>query len=170
MPPENDLAICVVPRYWSCIKEASLDVHLGNWFVLARRVKLPFVDLAGDRGSEILKSATREEVFVRQGENFLIHPGALVLGVTEEFIALPKDVMAFVEGKSSLGRQGLIVATAAQVAPGFHGSVVLELANAGTVPVQVTPGMEIAQLVFQTMSRPLKKHGYKGKYYCQIRP
>jgi dCTP deaminase len=95
----------------------------------------------------------------------------LALGVTQEFISLPNDVMAFVEGRSSLGRLGLFVATATQVAPGFHGVVVLELANAGTVPLELTPGIEIAQLVFQVMTHPVPSNKlYRGKYYCQIKP
>lgn len=103
----------------------------------------------------------------------MIHPGDFILGATLEFLALPSDVMAFVEGRSTLGRMGLIVATATQVAPGFHGVVVLELANTGTVPLAVEPGMGIAQLVFQTLSEPLstsKTNLYHGKYQCQIKP
>ena len=116
-------------------------------------------------------SVGTEEFFVRRGEPFLIHPGDLVLGATLEFLALPPDLMAFVEGRSSLGRMGLIVATATQVAPGFHGVIVLELANAGTVPLKVTPGMTIAQLVLQKLAEPVAADKvYRGRYHCQIKP
>jgi dCTP deaminase len=91
------------------------------------------------------------------------------LGVTQEFIALPDDVMAFVEGRSRIGRLGLFVATATQVAPTFHGVIVLELVNAGTVPLELQPGIQIAQLVFQVMTDPAPKR-YRGQYYCQIKP
>ena len=91
-----------------------------------------------------------------------------MLGVTLEFFGLPNDVMAFVEGKSGLGRLGLFVATATQVAPGYHGVIVLELANAGTVPLKLSPGMRIAQLVFQTMTDSTEP--YPGGYRCQIKP
>jgi dCTP deaminase len=79
--------------------------------------------------------------------------------------------MAFVEGKSKWGRLGLIVATASQVAPGFHGVIVLELANAGTVPIELQPETAIAQLVFQKISQPIAaKDLYRGKFYCQVKP
>jgi deoxycytidine triphosphate deaminase len=84
---------------------------------------------------------------------------------------LPADVMAFVEGKSGLGRKGLIVATATQVAPGYHGVVVLEIANAGTVPLELTPRMPVAQLVLLGMTEPVPEdRQYRGKYYCQVHP
>ena len=93
------------------------------------------------------------------------------MGATLEFIALPPDTMAFVEGKSGLGRLGLLVATATTIAPGFHGVVVLELANTGTVPLELVPGMAIAQLVVQVMTNPVPEDFlYRGKYYCQIKP
>jgi deoxycytidine triphosphate deaminase len=118
-----------------------------------------------------LKTVGREEVFVSKGQTFLIHPGDLLLGVTLEFVALPADLMAFVEGKSSLGRLGLLVATATTVAPGFHGVVVLELANTGTVPLELIPGMFIAQLVFQVMTDPVPEEMlYQGQFDCQIKP
>jgi dCTP deaminase len=164
--------LAVVPFNPKAVQEASLDVHLGNWFAIARRTKLPLVHLKDTEG-QFLPGIGREEVFVPRGEEFLIHPGDFILGATLEFLALPSDVMAFVEGRSTLGRMGLIVATATQVAPGFHGVVVLELANTGTVPLAVTPGMSIAQLVFQTLTEPLstgKTNVYHGKYQCQIKP
>ena len=102
---------------------------------------------------------------------YLIHPGDLILGATLEFVALPSDVMAFVEGKSRWGRLGLIVATASQVAPGFHGVIVLELVNAGTVPLELVPGTPIAQFVFHKMSHRLPDADlYRGRFYCQIKP
>jgi dCTP deaminase len=125
-----------------------------------------------EKGDErLLLTVGRERIFVPPGESFVIHPGDLVLGATLEFTALPADVMAFVEGKSGLGRLGLIVATATQVAPGFHGVIVLEMANAGTVPLEVKPGMAIAQLVLQVMTEAVPRSDlYRGRYYCQIQP
>src|SRR6185503_3243963 len=119
----------------------------------------------------LLRTVGRAETFVPSDQTFLIHPGDLVLAITQEFIALPNDVMAFVEGKSGLGRLGLFVATATQVAPGFHGVVVLELANAGTVPLELQPETPIAQLVFQVMTDPVPPSMlYKGRYHCQTKP
>ncbi len=168
----EDGRLAVVPFNPKAVQEASLDVHLGNWFAIARRTELPVVHLRDTEG-QFLPGVGREEVFVPREEEFLIHPGDFILGATLEFLALPSDVMAFVEGRSTLGRMGLIVATATQVAPGFHGVIVLELANTGTVPLAVTPGMGIAQLVFHTLTEPLSKGKpgvYHGKYQCQIKP
>ena len=79
--------------------------------------------------------------------------------------------MAFVEGKSKLGRMGIIIATASQIAPGFHGVVVLELSNTGTVPIELQPGMPIAQLVCQTVTDPVPDEMlYRGTFYCQTSP
>jgi dCTP deaminase len=171
LPIGADGRLALVPFNPAAVKEASLDVRLGNWFAIARRTKLPVVYLKDAEG-QFLPGIGREELFVPREETFLIHPGDFILGATLEFLALPPDVMAFVEGRSTLGRMGLIVATATQVAPGFHGVVVLELANTGTVPLAVTPGMGIAQLVFQTLTEPLstKADAYHGKYQCQIKP
>jgi dCTP deaminase len=157
-----------VPLDPDAVKSASLDVHLGHRFVVAKRSRLKGVKLDDAEDEHLLETVGREEVFVPFGGHFLIHPGDLILGATLEFIALPPDVMAFVEGRSSLGRKGLIVATATQVAPGFHGVIVLEMANAGTVPLEVKPEMSIAQLVFQGMNVPVEQ--YRGKFHCQVHP
>ena len=104
-------------------------------------------------------------------ERLSIDQHNFVLGCTLEFIALPNDLIAFVEGRSRIGRLGLIVATATQVAPGFHGVIVLELANAGTIPLALLPGTPIAQLVFQTIGTPLPPGElYRGRFHCQIEP
>lgn len=171
LPVDSPEHLGIVPLDGKLLEAASLDVRLGNWFVVMRRTRLSQVRLGDKSQEELLKTVGREEIFVQNGSPFLIHPGDLVLGSTLEFVAIPNDLMAFVEGKSRLGRLGLIVATASQVGPGFHGVVVLELANAGTVPLELIPGRAIAQLVFQKMSEALpKKDGYHGDFYCQIKP
>ncbi len=164
----NPAHIAVMPFKESAIKGASLDVHLGNWFAYARRTKLSKVNLANPIEERLLMTIGRDEVYIPSDKAFLLHPGDLVLGVTREFFGLPEDIMAFVEGRSGLGRMGLFVATATQVAPGYHGVIVLELANAGTVPLELAPGMAIAQLVLQVMTN--KTTAYRGKYHCQIKP
>jgi dCTP deaminase len=171
LPVTSEEHIGVVPLQLKAIEAASLDVRLGNWFVAMRRTKLRGVRLGDPSEEELLKRIGREETFVPDDKTFLIHPGDLVLGATLEFVSLPNDLMAFVEGKSRLGRLGLIVATASQVGPGFHGVVVLELANAGTVPLELSPGMPVAQLVFQKMTERLPNSAsYRGRFYCQIKP
>lgn len=168
----NDPArISILPLRSDAINGASLDLRLGNWFAYARRTKLRGVRIGNKEEEALLRTIGRAETFVPSDQSFLIHPGDLVLAITQEFIALPNDVMAFVEGKSGLGRLGLFVATATQVAPGFHGVVVLELANAGTVPLELQPETPIAQLVFQVMTDPVPPEMlYKGKYHCQTKP
>ena len=171
LPSGHQKRLSVMPFQKKAVQAASLDVRLGHWFVIARRTRLNSVRLGDKAGERLLMSVGREEAFVSKGQAFLIHPGDLLLGATLEFIALPPDTMAFVEGKSGLGRLGLVVATASTIAPGFHGVVVLELANTGTVPLELEPEMPIAQLVLQVMTNPVPEDLlYRGKYYCQVKP
>ncbi|HEX8846978.1 MAG TPA: dCTP deaminase [Pyrinomonadaceae bacterium] len=171
LPITNPSRITISPLRIDAINGASLDVHLGNWFAYARRTRLRGLKISDKEEMELLRSIGRSEAFIPSDKTFLLHPGDLALGITQEFIALPQDVMAFVEGRSGLGRLGLFVATATQVAPGFHGVIVLELANAGTVPLELQPGFAIAQLIFQVMTDPVPENMlYRGKYYCQIKP
>lgn len=97
---------------------------------------------------------------VEDGEAFVLHPGEFVLGSTVERIALPDDLAARVEGKSSLGRLGLLThATAGFVDPGFDGHVTLELSNVATLPIMLWPGMKIGQFCFLRMTSPAE-HPY----------
>ena len=172
LKPGHKEHIGVIPLRGSLIMGASLDVRLGHWFKIARRTRLKSL-VAGDRKDRALYALVgQERVFIgAESPPLLLHPGDFVLGCTLEFISLPADVMAFVEGKSGLGRQGLLVATATQVAPGFHGVIVLELANTGTVPLELAPGLEVAQLVLQTLVDPVStKMLYKSQFYCQTEP
>ncbi len=160
--------LVILPTDLSAVQHASIDVRLGHWFKVARRPRLRSVDLTTEKGKQLATEVAHEELFIPFGQTLTVHPGDFVLGVTLEFLALPNDVMAFVEGRSRVGRTGLIVATATQVAPGFHGCVVLELANAGAVPIQVGPGTSVAQLVLISMASPAPPYG--GSSHCQIRP
>lgn len=163
--------IDITPFDPDLVQTSSLDVRLGNWFSVAKKTRLKSIHLDDPADVKLLRGIGREEVFVPIGSSFLLHPGDLVLGITLEFLAIPHDVMAYVEGKSGLGRLGLFPATATQVAPGFHGVIVLELVNSGTVPLELRPGKAIAQIVFQSLSNPVPEGKlYKGQYYCQIKP
>ena len=173
LPISDKRRIEIMPFSSKLINAASLDVRLGNWFSVARKTKLRGIEIGNPKDEALLTKTGREHIFVHPDKSFLLHPGDLVLGITQEFVALPNDVMAFVEGKSRLGRMGLIVATAAQVAPGFHGVIVLELANTGTIPLELKPGRKIAQIVFQSMSNEVPDSDlyHAGKqFYCQIKP
>ena len=110
-----------------------------------------------------------EHVRVDDGDEFVIHPTEFVLGRTAEVVELPDDVVARIEGKSSLGRLGLIVhATAGFVDPGFSGSLTLEITNFNSVPIVLRPGLPIAQLSFMTLDRPAERpygHPDLGSHY-----
>ena len=153
------------------IKSASRDLHLGHWFRISRRTSLPHIDIAYSEGRNQARRQGQSELYVPSAGKFILQPGDFVLAVSLEYICLPSDMMAFVEGKSSLGRAGLLIATATQVAPGFKGCVVLELFNAGTVPIILRPAMRVAQLVLLSTDRDVQRNWlYAGGFQAQIKP
>jgi dCTP deaminase len=153
------------------LEAASRDLHLGHWFRVFKRTSLPQIDLTRADSVRRARSHGQLEVFVPNGQQFVLQPGDFALAISLEYICLPPDMMAFVEGKSSLGRAGLIIATATQVAPGFKGCIVLELFNAGTVPVIVKPAMRVAQLVIVATDVSVdNKWLYSGDFQVQIKP
>lgn len=158
----------VLPLDVKAVQGASIDVRLGQWFKVARRPKLAALPLNTAREQQLATETAHETMFLPLTEDLVIHPGDFVLGITLEFVGLPNDLMASVEGKSRPGRVGLLVATATTVGPGFHGSIVLELVNAGQVPLLIRPGTGIAQLVFHTLVGTAPQ--YEGSSDCQIRP
>ena len=148
------------------IQPSSVDVRMDKYFRLFDNHKYPVIDPAKDQ-----EDLTRL-VEVDPEEGFVLHPGEFVLGSTLETITLPDDLAARVEGKSSLGRLGLLThATAGFVDPGFSGHVTLELSNVATLPIMLWPGMKIGQLCFIKLSSPTEnpygsqKHGshYQGQ-------
>ena len=131
------------------IQPSSVDVRLDKYFRLFDNHKYQVIDPAADQ-----PDLTRF-VEVDPTEGFVLHPGEFVLGSTLEQITLPDDLAARVEGKSSLGRLGLLThATAGFVDPGFSGHVTLELSNVATLPIMLWPGMKIGQLAFFRLSSP----------------
>lgn len=124
----------------------SVDLRLGRWFMTFKQTRRSAVSLADLAGYEREINPKTREHFVRFGEDFTIHPGRFVLGVTFEWIRLPSNLSAQILGRSSLGRHGLIIETASGVHPNFSGCLTLEIANVGEVPLKIFPGMEIAQL------------------------
>lgn len=127
---------------------ASIDVRIGHQFIILQRSVVPHIDPSNAKELKESLYRTQQKVRVQTRQQFVIHPRQLVLGATLEYVSMPKDLAAMVEGRSSWGRLGLIIATACSVAPGFKGCITLELANAGEVPIILRPGMRIAQLVF----------------------
>ena len=140
------------------VQPASVDLRLGDSFRVFHNHRAYAIDLA-----DIPDNLT-EEVVVPEGESFVIHPGEFCLGRTLEWVELPDDIVARIEGKSSLGRLGLIVhATAGFCDPGWQGTLTLELNNLTRVPIILHPGLPIAQLSFMTLDRPaLRPYGSPG--------
>ncbi len=141
------------------IQPSSVDVRLDRFFRLFDNHKYPQIDPATDQ-----PDLTRL-VEVESNEAFVLHPGEFVLGATFELITLPDDVAARLEGKSSLGRLGLLThSTAGFIDPGFSGHVTLELSNVATLPITLWPGMKIGQLCFFRLSSPAE-HPYGSEKY-----
>ncbi len=139
--------VLLEPSDPTMIQPSSVDVRLDRFFRLFDNHKYPYIDPAEDQ-----PELTRL-VQIPSDEPFVLHPGEFVLGSTYERITLPGDVAARVEGKSSLGRLGLLThATAGFVDPGFAGHVTLELSNVATLPIKLWPGMKIGQLCFFRLS------------------
>ena len=133
----------------SMVQPSSVDVRLDRFFRLFDNHKYPSIDPAEDQ-----PELTRL-IEVPADEPFVLHPGEFVLGSTYEFMGLPDDLAARLEGKSSLGRLGLLThSTAGFVDPGFTGHVTLELSNVATLPIKLWPGMKIGQLCFFRLSSP----------------
>jgi len=124
---------------------ASIDLRLGTWFVTLRTARMPHMKIE-DSTVQSQLSKTR---YVPFGGAYYLHPRTFVLGITLQWIRLPKNLTAFVIGKSSWGRRGLIIATAIGVHPGFMGCLTLELTNVGEIPIEIKPGVEICQIFLQ---------------------
>jgi dCTP deaminase len=151
------------------IQPASVDMHLDRAFRVFKVSSRPFIDIR-----EPMDDLT-DEVTINDQQPFFIHPGEFVLASTLQVVTLPDDVLAQVEGKSSLGRIGLLIhATAGFVDPGWHGKLTLELSNVAKMPIALYYGMKIGQLSFMRMStpvdRPYGSPGLRSKYQGQMSP
>jgi dCTP deaminase len=133
------------------VQPASVDLRLGTEFLEFQRTNIPCIHPNSEQ--EVDEYVT--EMQVGEGEEFILHPGDFVLGTTVERVSIPEDLIAHVEGRSSLGRLAVVVhATAGLADPGFQGKITLELSNLGTAPVALTPGMRVSQLTFTELSSP----------------
>ena len=135
------------------VQPASVDLRLGDSFRVFHNYRTTAIDLRDP------PTNLTEEIKVEDGGAFVIHPGEFVLGRTLEWVELPDDIVARIEGKSSsLGRLGLIVhATAGFCDPGWKGTLTLELNNLTRVPIKLYPGLLIAQLSFMTLDAPAER-------------
>ena len=151
------------------VQPSSVDVRLDRYFRLFDNHKYPFIDPAEDQ-----PELTRL-IEVDPNEPFILHPGEFALGATFEQVTLSDDVAARLEGKSSLGRLGLLThSTAGFIDPGFTGHVTLELSNVATLPIKLWPGMKIGQLCFFRLSsaaeNPYGSGPYGNRYQGQRGP
>jgi dCTP deaminase len=151
---------------------SSVDIRIGHQFIILQRPAVTHVDPTKVTHQEKSIYQTQHRIRVSLNQEFVIHPGQLVLGSTLEYIAVPKDLAATVEGRSSWGRLGLIIATACSVSPGFKGCITLELLNQGEVPLVLYPGIRIAQLIFHRTEgvADYRPSGEPPKYDCPIGP
>jgi dCTP deaminase len=151
----------------------SIDLRLGRWFRSFKQTHTPSFPLApprlsgGDRARPTHGFKTKQH-FVPFGKPFVIHPGSFVLGATLEWLDIPRHLSAYVTGKSSLGRHGLVIETAAGIHPGFSGCLTLELANVGEIPLEINPGMQICQIFFHA-TQP-STHLSRGKASGRRKP
>jgi dCTP deaminase len=155
--------IAIEPWDPALVQPASVDLRLGASFRVFHNHRAAAIDL------EDPPARLTELIEIREDEPFVIHPGEFVLGRTLEWVRLPDDVVARIEGKSSLGRLGLIVhATAGFVDPGFEGTLTLEITNLTRIPIVLWPRKPIAQLSFMTLDRPAERpygHPDLGSHY-----
>ena len=157
------------PLERTMIQPSSIDVRLDKFFRVFDNHKYPHIDPAADQ------SDLTREVEVEGDEQFVLHPGEFVLGSTYELVTLPDDVAGRLEGKSSLGRLGLLThSTAGFIDPGFSGHVTLELSNVATLPITLYPGMKIGQLCLFRLSSPAEypygSEKYGSRYQGQRGP
>jgi dCTP deaminase len=139
--------IVIDPFLPDAVQPSSVDLHVGNRFRVFRNNRTAVIDPREEQPE------LTELVEIAGDEPFILHPGEFVLGATLERVALPDDLVARLEGKSSLGRLGLLIhSTAGYVDPGWEGTLTLELSNVANLPIKLYDGMKIGQISFQRLS------------------
>lgn len=167
---EKKIIIKPAPNYDEQLGSNSLDLRLGTTFRIFDHSKYPYIDpFKKNIGNEITREITK-----KKNEPFIIQPGDFVLGTTIEYIEVPDDLVGNLEGRSSIGRLGIIIhSTAASIECGFRGNITLEIANLGKMPVALYPGMRICSVSFLQLTSPAEIPYYKkknAKYSGQIGP
>jgi dCTP deaminase len=164
----------VPPPSEACIGSFSIDVRLGHHFRMFHHARTPFLDLSDAKGAFAFSEKSMREVILSENEQFFLHPGEFALGMTQERITLPNDIVGWLDGRSSLARLGLMVhITAHAIDPGWDGHLTFEFFNAGRLPLALTPGLRIGAISFEPLSTPTsrpygQKHG--AKYQGQQDP
>lgn len=161
---KNPQRLIVTPLLPGAAKGCGLDVRLGNQFIAFSSSRTKAFDALGTDDPRTMQTF----IELPWGDNFVLHPREIVLASTLEYFVFPGDVTAQLITRSSYGRMGLLSATAVQVHPNFHGCLTFELVNLGSVPLVLTPGERIAQLIFSVVSEPIAN--LQAKYHCAIGP
>ena len=161
--------IIIEPLGEQCIQPSSVDLHVDRYFRVFRNHTMGYIDVKQD-----LEELT-ELVEIGEDDVFILHPGEFVLGSTSERVALPDDLVARLEGKSSLGRLGLLIhSTAGFVDAGWDGHLTLELSNVANLPITIYHRMPIGQISFMRMDGPVERPYGSGetgsKYQGQTEP
>ncbi|HSP71203.1 MAG TPA: dCTP deaminase [Gaiellaceae bacterium] len=164
----DDGRIEIDPYDAGLLQPSSVDVRVDRLFRVFRNNRAPFIDVK-------VEQDLTELVEVADEEPFILHPGEFVLGSTLERVRLPDDLVARLEGKSSLGRLGLLIhSTAGFIDPGWNGHVTLELSNVANLPITIYYGMKIGQVSFMELSEPAESPygsgGLGSKYQGQRGP
>jgi dCTP deaminase len=161
--------IRIDPYDANCLQPSSVDLHLDGDFRVFRNNRYPFIDVRAPQPD------LTELVSIDEDQPFILHPTEFVLGQTLEWVELPDDLVGLLNGKSSLGRLGLLIhSTAGYVDPGWKGNLTLELSNVANLPIALYRGMKIGQISFDRMSSPVERpYGSRelgSKYQGQSTP
>ncbi|EKE14869.1 MAG: hypothetical protein ACD_12C00260G0002 [uncultured bacterium] len=167
---EGKIKIFPQPDLREALGSCSLDLRLGYSFRVFEISKYPFIDPYNNGKNQ----ETTREIQIEKGTFFMLHPGEFVLATTFETVSLPADIAGRLEGRSSLGRLGIVVhSTASLVDPGFSGKIVMELGNLGKIPVALYPGMRVCALTFDKLEKEVEVPYSKkrtAKYFGQKEP
>ncbi|HEU5199597.1 MAG TPA: dCTP deaminase [Ktedonobacterales bacterium] len=163
----GDIKIAPEPDPEIQIQPASIDLRLGYDFQTFNYTQQALIDPANPSSFEQLTHL----IHLQESERFIVHPGEFVLATTLEHVEIPDDLVARLEGRSSIGRLGIVIhSTAGYIDPGFKGRITLEISNLGRIAVALYPGMRICQIAFEEMSSPVSEsYGAKrtAKYQGQ---
>ncbi|MFQ6116028.1 MAG: dCTP deaminase [bacterium] len=155
---EGKIKIEPPPDLKKQLGSCSIDLRLGNTFRVFENSKYPYIDL----GKDISMTEIMKKVVVRDGEPFIMQPGEFVLATTIESLEIADDLLARIDGRSSLGRLGIIVhGTSSVFDPGWKGHPTLELSNIGRMPVALYPGMRICAFTFEQLTTPAEVPYYQ---------
>lgn len=161
--------IVIEPFDLACVQPSSVDLHLDRQFRVFRHSQWAYIDVRHSM------EGLTDLIEVEDDQPFILHPGEFALGSTRERVALPDDLVARLEGKSSLGRLGLLIhSTAGFIDPGWDGHLTLELSNVANLPITLYYGMKIGQISFLRLTtpvdRPYGSAGLGSKYQGQREP